>query len=1384
MAIDRSICSPGTARAGENWNVLRKRPRQASPLNETWDMGDVTQRNLSADLQADRSAVSGSIPRSAGHKAIPVSSAQEQIWLHAQLVPHIPIYNEPVTIHRDGTLDVPALERSLTEIVRRHTAWRTSFTFVRGDPVQVIQPRAPVHLPVVDLRDIPFSERGAEALRLAKESALRPFDLSRDTLFRGFVVHLGEGEHRVFLTVHHIIFDGYSISRVFLPELAALYSAFSAGEMPAISELPIQYSDFAIWQRAWLTQNQRLSSQLAFWRKQLAGDLPVLQLPTDHARPPIPSFRGAMEPITFERKLGDSLKRLAQSEGATLFMTLLAGFAVLLQRYASSSDLTIGTVSSGRKRTETERLLGCFINPVVLRIDLAGDPTFRELLRRARRVTLEALSNDDVPFAQVANEVHANPTLSSHRLFQVLFTLEPPPLEVPDGWNISLTQPEVDTETSRFDLSLELDDRPEGVVGRFRYSTDLFERPTIARMKGHLATLLDSIAASPDRRISKLALLTPPEEQEIRVNWNDTAADYPADQLLHQLFARQAERTPEAVALEVGADRLTYRELNGRTDQLAAYLRHCGIRAEKTVGLYLEPSAEMIVGTIGVLKAGGACVPLDPAYPIERLSHAIKDTQLELILTREHLRSQLPSPDVALLCLDSEWTQVEQLNSEPIPSVCTPENLAYVIYTSGSTGKPKGVEITHRNLVHSTHARLLYYGPDPARFLLLSSFSFDSSLAAIFGTLCQGGRLVLTPGPLKSNLTRLSHLIRKHEITRLLCVPTLYGLILEQARSGELASVKEVIVGGESCTPELVERHYKLVPQATLFDEYGPTEAAVWSTVYKCSPGNSCHLVPIGKPIPNARTFVLDANLNLVPVGVTGELHIGGPGVVRGYLNRPAETEKSFVPDPISDSPGARLYKTGDVARYLPDGNLELLGRFDHQVKIRGFRIELEEVESAISEYHGVRNAAVAVQQPNGTEPMLVGYVVPKSGMKYEVEELRRFLSRKLPEAMVPSRFATLESLPLMPNGKVNRHALSNVAIEVGTTQIVPPKDDLEVTLVEIWRAVLKKAEISVTASFLDLGGNSLLIAKLLLRVERQFGKRLSLSDIFQSPTIRQLAALLREETPLSRHPGVIPLHPQGSRTPLYWVDGGPLFLPLARSLDEDQPVLGLRIPVSEAGRFRVPFRVEDGAGELVRYLRELQPAGPYYLAGLCFSGLVAYEMARQLVSEGDEVALLALYDVPSPPPKRGSVADPGKKLQPTKAEILRAELLRGGIRGVPEFIRLRSKAIARRFKLLRWSIQQSLGLKVNLNKVLNDPDALEEPASYLSKPRLYAGHVTFFQSDDWQLSNEAWGSLISGDWEVHRVAGGHLSMFQEENAASLAEKLQACLSDCQRVSC
>ena len=1309
----------------------------------------------------------------------PLSFAQQQIWLHAQLVPDIPIYNEPVTVQRRGTLDASVLARVLTEIVRRHQAWRTTFVLENGEPVQVISPVTPVQMRVVDLKHLPALQSESEAQRLADDEAIQPFNLSTGPLFRALLVHLSDTEHRLFLTLHHIIFDGYSIYRVLLPELATLYEAFSNGQPSPLPELTTQYSDFAQWEREWLLQDGRLQSQLAYWRKQLAGNLSVLQLPSDRSRPPVQSFRGAIQPVVFSKELTDTLKIVSRREGATLFMGLIAAFAVLLYRYCSSEDVAIGTVSSGRKRSELESLLGYFLNPVVLRNDLSGDPTFRELLRRTREATLDALSNDDAPFPDVVHEVHPERSLSFHPLFQALLTLEPPVPATQDGWTVALTQSEVDTGFSKFDLCLELDDRPAGLVGRFKYSTDLFDAETVARMAGHLKSLLEDIVADPDRRISQLALLTPLERQQISIEWNNTAAEYPADRCVHELFVRQAELTPETVAVVAGDRRLTYSELQQASDRLAAALQLRGVGPEAPVGLYLEPSCEMAVAILGVLKAGGVCVPLDPNYPAERFAYVLEDTQLRVILTQESLRPQIPPHGAEVLGVDTSTS----VGSRPaVRKQAQPESVAYLIYTSGSTGRPKGVQVTHANLVHSTHARFLYYGSAPERFLLLSSFAFDSSLAGILSPLCSGGTLVMTPGSVQSNLTRLARLVDQHHISSLLCVPSMYSLLLEQAEPGQLASLRVAIVAGESCPAELVRQHFEVLPRVALFNEYGPTEAAVWSTVYKFQPGKPGKLVPIGRPIPNAKVYVLDTHLNLLPVGVPGELYIGGLGVARGYLNLPEETQQKFIPDPFSEKSDARLYKTGDLVRYLPDGNLELLGRLDNQVKIRGFRIELEEIEAVIGEYQGVRQAVVTLGEERNGETGLIAYVVPASPSRFEADSLRRFVSDKLPEAMVPTAFVVLDRLPLMPNGKVDRQALPAPPRNTLRKQFVEPQSALESVLMELWEAVLGKHGFGVTENFFDLGGHSLLVAKLLLRIEQKLGKRILLADVFRAPTVRELAARLEVQSEAGVHnPAIVPIQSRGSKPPIFWVRGGSYVLPLTKRLGSDQPVLGLHLPVDDAVRLAVPYKFEDIAAALIARLREVQPEGPYYLAGLCVNGVIAYEMARQLALQGHEIGLLALFDAQNPAYYEDFSQESHSRLMLKRAAYQLTNLRRQRLGG---FLGERLIGIRRHLSVRYWRIHNALGLPVK-EKGLQNLDSIVHPASFVYRPEPYPGPVVFFQSTDWPKGrywdfHASWDGLVGG-MQVFRIRGGHESMFHEENVDLLSSKLQRCLSEAMR---
>ena len=1322
-----------------------------------------------------------SVSRSAAGRIAPLSSAQQQLWVHAQLVPEIPIYNEPLTIRHRGPLDVPTLEQTLTEIVRRHECWRTTFVLANGEPVQVVGAVKPVKLQVVDLRELPESSREQEAKRLAVEDALRPFDLSQGPLYHALLVHLSDSEQRLFLTLHHIIFDGYSIYRVFLPELVAIYMAFSNGEPSPLPELATQYADFAVWEKEWLANGGRLDSQLDYWREQLGGNLPVLQFSSDHPRPAIQSFRGAIQPVSLSKGLSDKLKLMGRKEGATLFMTLVAAYSLLLSRYSGLDDVAVGTVSSGRKRSELEGLLGYFLNPVVLRNNLSGNPSFSELLRATREVALDALSNDDAPFAQVVNAVHPSRSLSFNPLFQALLTLEPPLPTTQDGWSVALTQSEVDTGISKFDLCLELDDRPSGLVGRFKYSADLFEPATIERMAGHFTTLLEGIAADPSRPISALPMLTERERQQVCVQWNDTAAAFPAEQCLHQLFMTQASHTPDAVAVVGSNQQLTYRDLDQRSNQLAAYLQKHGVGPEVPVGLFMEPSCEMLVGLLGVLKAGGACVPLDPSYPAERLTHILGETRLPILLSQERLRNQIPSSSVEVLELDSDWARVAGESSDAVQSACAPENLAYVIYTSGSTGKPKGVQITHRNLVHSTSARTAYYGATPGRFLLLSSFAFDSSLVGIFGSLCSGAALVLTPGTLQSSLPLLAELVQQQSVSHLLCVPSLYSVLLEQAKPGQLASLEVAIVAGESCPVELVQRHYETLPNATLFNEYGPTEASVWSTVYRCQPEDAKReLVPIGRPIANAKTYVLTPHLSPLPIGARGELYIGGPGVVRGYLGREQETRDRFVPDPFSEQPGARLYKTGDLVRYLPDGNLELLGRIDQQVKIRGFRIELEEIETVICEYKGVKQAAVAAHSKAGEPPELVAYVVPSDSLGFDMEGLRAFLNKKLPQVMVPTTLLALDALPLSPNGKLDRQALPAPPHAVSAKPFAPPNSALESELLEIWETILDRTGIGVTDNFFDLGGHSLLVAKLLLRVEQRFGKRLSLAHVFQAPTVREQAALLNGHNEVIHHPAVVPIRPAGSKPPLFWVRGGPLFLPLANRLG-DQPLLGLHLPASDASLLSVPYKIEDIAAALINRMREVQPEGPYHLAGLCVNGVIAYEMARQLTQQGDEVAALALFDAQNPAYYEDYTLESHSQLLKGRIEFQISKMRQAGISGFSGFLRERIIGVHRRLSVRYWRTWHALHRRVKVER-LEDLENIVHPASFVYRAKPYSGSAIFFQSSDWPAGPywdffESWNGLLAQGMQVHRIHSGHETMFHEENVQVVANQLQQYLA-------
>jgi amino acid adenylation domain-containing protein len=1052
--------------------------------------------------------------------SFPLSYSQQRLWFLDQLDPGSAVYNISTAVRLSGPLSIPTLDQSLNEIIFRHEALRTTFRTEDGQPVQVIAPSLTLALPVIDLESFAAAEREAEAMRLAKEEAQRPFDLMRGPLLRVTVLRLGEQDHLVLLTMHHIVSDGWSMS-VFISEMAALYEAFIAGQPSPLPELSIQYADFAEWERQRL-QGTFVEEQLAYWKRQLGGSLPVLPLRTDRPRPATQSFRGARHPLALSQPLTASLKALSQSEGATLFMTLLAAFQTLLYRYTGQEDISVGSSVAGRNRAETEGLIGFFLNTLVLRADLSGNPCFRELLRQVREVALGAYSNQEVPVEMLLETLQPDRAMSHNPLFQVLFILQNTPEATLRIGDLTLTPLELETDTAKFDLTLDLAEKSGAIHGWLEYNTDLFDADTIARMTRHFQVLLESIVFNPDQRLSDLSLLTADERQQLQANTDRAQADGASGLRLHQLFEAQVERSPEALAVMFEQEQLTYRELNERANQLAHYLRGLGVGPEVRAGICAERSIEMLVGLLAILKAGGAYVPLDPASPPERLAFMLADAGATVLLTQARLLDRFPEQTLKIVCLDAdaEACALESLEN-PVADIAA-ENVAYVIYTSGSTGQPKGVQIQHASVVNYVELASDEYELRPAdRVLQFASISFDASAEEIYPCLARGAALVLRTDAMLSSATEFLQKCEDWKIT-VLDLPTAYWHELTARFDSEVqtlpASLRLVIIGGEKALPERLRAWQKIVDgRARLVNTYGPTEATIVATMCElpgkasADGGASPRDVPIGRAVRNVRAYVLDNLLQPLPMGIPGELCLGGAGLARGYLNRPELTAEKFVPHPFSGAPGARLYRTGDLVRQLPDGQLEFLGRVDQQVKIRGYRIELGEVEAALVQYPPVREALVIAREDVAGERRLVAYVLAQPGTAPTASEMRGFLKENLAEYMIPSAFVLLDEFPLSPSGKVDRRALPAPASSrpVSERAYIAPRTPTEEVLVSVWSEVLGLEQVGADDNFFELGGHSLLATQVISRVREVFQIELPLRALFEAPTLAALAQRL-----------------------------------------------------------------------------------------------------------------------------------------------------------------------------------------------------------------------------------------------------------------------------------
>ena len=1157
----------------------------------------------------------------------PASFAQQRLWFLERLEPGQAVYNMPRAMRLRGRLDVRALRGALQEIVRRHEALRTVFRARDAVPLQVVLPPGPLHLPLHDLSALPGPGREDALREMVRDEERRPFDLAAGPLFRATLVRLGEEEHALLWSMHHIVGDGWSLG-VFHRELEALYGAFTRGEPSPLQELPVQYADYTLWQLEHL-KGEVLQRQLSYWSERLAGAPALLELPTDRPRPPVQTYRGAYEAVELSGALAERLRALGRREGATLFMVLLSAFQVLLSRYSGSEDVVVGSPIAGRTRAGTEELIGFFVNTLVLRTDLSGDPSFREVLRRVREATLGAYEHQELPFEQLVAEVAPERSLSHSPLFQVMFALNGPADAGAGFEGLRTERLETGLPTTKFDLSLGFAEHAGGLGGGIEYSVDLFDAETIRRMAAHLERVLEQVAADADARLSRLELPGEAERRRVVEEWNRTEAPYPAGHCIHQLVEAQVERTPHAPAVVFEGEALTYRELNERANRLARCLGRLGVGPEVRVGVCLERGLEMVVSVLATVKAGGAYVPLDPAYPPERLAFMLADSGAAVLLTQGRLRETLPvRAGTRVVSVDLAGTELPGESAENPEGGAGPRSPAYVIYTSGSTGTPKGVAIEHRAIVSYTTSVAREYGLRAGdRFLQFSSISFDPAAEEIFATLLSGATMVLRTEEMIATPRAFWEACGRGSVS-IMGLPTAVWHHVApylDARPDALPdTLRLVVIGGEAALPDRVRAWQSVTGgRVRLLNGYGPTEATIAVTLWEVPESGGLDRVSIGRPVANTRCYVLDAGMQPAGVGVPGELYVGGAQLARGYLRHPAATAARFVPDPFSGERGARLYRTGDRVRWLADGTLEFLGRIDQQVKIRGFRIEPGEVEAALLALPHVAEAVVEVRHDAG-EKRLVGYVVPaadpdahEARMK---EALREALLARLPEYMVPSAFVVLKALPLTVHGKVDRRALP--APEWGSAgESVAPRTPVEELLAGVWAEVLGREAVGVEEDFFALGGHSLLAMRVLLRVERSFAVELPVRAIFEAPTVAALARRVEVARQDGEAPERVPLRPaeRGSEAALsfaqqrlWFVDqmegaGAAYHVPGAVRLHGHLNVEALRRALEEIVRrheaLRTVFRVRDGEPVQV-----VLPAGPLDLPLHDLSGLPAHQ--------------------------------------------------------------------------------------------------------------------------------------------------------------------------------
>ena len=1304
----------------------------------------------------------------------PLSPAQQRLWFVSRLEPQSALYNVPSALRLGGALNTAALEQSLRAVVDRHEILRTVYGIEDGQPVQRILASGELDFETIDLTAAPDREK--EVQRQLEREAARPFDLERDPVLRAALYRLAAEDHVLFVNMHHIACDEWSMG-VFFRELASFYDAFSHRNAPGVEELPIQYADFACWQRDWIEQGG-VSADLAYWRQKLAAPLPVLEVPADRKHPVTTEHAGDRAQITLDAGLAESVRALARREAVTPFILLLTAFKTLLHRYTGQTDVLIGTPISGRNKVETESLIGFFVNMISLRTELRGDIGFRHALARVRETTLGAFAHQEIPFEQLVEQLRPERNSTHSPFFNTIFALQVDSADVRIP-GLKTTVMDVYNHTAKFDLNLTIEDFGREMRVIAEYNTDIFDRARIERMLVHFQQLLQGIIAHPEEAIGQLPLLTPQERHQVLIQWNQTATEFPKDQCVQTLFEKQAAATPEARALDFPEAAFSYRELNERANQIAHYLRRHGIRPGMPVGICVERSAEMIAGILGILKAGGYYLPLDTSYPPERIEFMARDAAAPLVLVHKRLSLDISFAGQTV-CLDRDAGKIARESTVNPENLNRPEDPAYVIYTSGSTGIPKGICIPHRainRLVFNTN--YVQFGPTE-RIAQISNASFDAATFEIWGSLLLGGQLIGFEKETILSPKALAAALREKKITSLFLTVALFNQVAAEIPDA-FSSVKNLLVGGDALEPAAIRRVLQHGPPARLLNGYGPTECttfALWHLIEKVEDWET-H-VPIGKPLSNTQIYILDPNREPTPVGVPGELYLGGDGLAIGYLNRPELNAEKFVANPFSENPQSRLYRTGDLARFREDGVVEFLGRTDDQVKIRGFRIELGEIEAVLSGQTEVRETAVMVRQDVPGEKRIVAYLVLAAGVAAP-PSWKEKLRQKLPDYMIPSAFVVLPKLPLTPNGKVDRRALpAPEAVREDASRSLP-RNNIELRLVKLWEKVLNVPRIGIFDNFFELGGHSLLAVRLFAEIEGAFGKTIGISTLFQAPTIETLARVISSGAYSAPGSCVVEVQPKGPRAPVFWLHtlggggGSGLFTyrGLAEFLGSDQPSYGIVAPATPH------TSIEEMAAHYVRELKTYQPAGPYNLGGYCFGGIVAYEMASQLLEQGEEVSFLGLIDSLAP-----NVPDDFNLLHPAHLLHLGSHLLHWG-KGLTQrsgadwslTVKKYIGAITRPFR--RRSAASDLGAVIDTTNYPPDFKRTAEvhwEAVQKYRPKPFPGKMILFRARYRSLSGVSptlrWGSLVE-NLRVVPVSAKHDKILEPPHVLELAKVMK-----------